>query len=64
MKKIIFLFVLAIVSLTVAQNGYAQNYKQPVPSIDAKGKITDAKGKHIGWITSEGIIKDATGVKI
>lgn len=64
MKKLIFFFALAVVTLTVAQNSYAQNYKQPVPSIDAKGKITDAKGKHIGWVSSEGIIKDAAGVKV
>jgi hypothetical protein len=36
----------------------------PIPSIDAKGKITNAKGKHIGWVTSDGIIKDAAGKKI
>lgn len=64
MRKLLFLFVLIAVTLTVAQNSYGQNYKMPIPSIDVKGKITDAKGKHIGWVTSEGIIKDAAGVKV
>jgi hypothetical protein len=64
MKKLIIFIFLTVVSLTAAQNCYAQNYKQPVPSIDAKGKITDAKGKHIGWVTIDGIIKDAAGTKI
>lgn len=64
MKKLLFLTFLAIVTLTFAQNSYAQNYKQPLPSIDANGKVINAKGKHIGWVTSDGIIKDAAGKKI
>jgi len=43
---------------------FGQNYKQQVPSIDGKGKVTDKNGKHIGWVTSEGIIKNAEGTKI
>jgi len=50
--------------IITASGSFAQNYKQPIPSIDAKGKITDAKGKYIGWVTSDGIIKDAAGIKI
>ncbi|WP_138994270.1 hypothetical protein [Larkinella sp. C7] len=64
MKKLLFFIFLAVVTLTAAPNGYAQNYKQPIPSVDAKGKITDAEGKHIGWVTSDGIIKNAAGIKI
>lgn len=41
----------------------AQNYKQPVPSIDANGKVIDAKGKYIGRVTSERITKDPAGKK-
>lgn len=62
--KNISIIAAVLVMLIAASGSYAQNYKQPLPSIDAKGKITDAKGKHIGWITSDGIIKDATGAKV
>ncbi|WP_342084886.1 hypothetical protein [Dyadobacter sp. OTU695] len=58
MIAIMFLMIL------ISSGTYAQNYKQPLPSIDANGKVIDAKGKHIGWVTSDGIIKDATGAKI
>jgi hypothetical protein len=40
----------------------AQNYK--APAIDATGKITDHTGKHIGWVTTDGIIKDSAGGQI
>ncbi|KAA6439652.1 DUF3659 domain-containing protein [Dyadobacter flavalbus] len=63
MKKNQFIFLLAFLFFAIG-NVYSQNYKQPIPSIDAQGKVTDAKGKHIGWVTSDGIIKDAAGVKI
>lgn len=43
---------------------FGQNYKQPVPSIDAKGKVTDKHGKHIGWVTQYGLIKNAAGTKL
>lgn len=33
-------------------------------SINTDGKVTDSKGKHIGWITSDGVIKDSAGAKI
>ena len=64
MEKLQFflLFAFTIYAGTNASN--AQNYKQPLPSIDAKGKIADAQGKHIGWMTHDGLINDATGVKI
>lgn len=62
--KNISIIAAVFVMLIAASGAYAQNYKQPLPSIDAKGKITDAKGKHIGWITSDGIIKDATRAKV
>jgi hypothetical protein len=62
--KNISIIAAVLVMLIAASGAYAQNYKQPLPSIDAKGKITNAKGKHIGWITSDGIIKDATGAQV
>jgi|TARA_R110002124_G_scaffold264949_1_gene431678 hypothetical protein len=64
MKTQQFILFLAFLLFLAGNGSYAQNYKMPVPSIDATGKITDAKGKHIGWVTSDGIIKDAAGVKI
>ncbi|WP_138484601.1 hypothetical protein [Dyadobacter bucti] len=63
MKKHQFIFLIAFLVFAVG-NVYSQNYKQPIPAIDAQGKVTDAKGKHIGWVTSDGTIKDAAGVKI
>lgn len=63
MKKLSFTLLLLIL-VTASQSVFSQNYKQPIPSIDAQGKIMDAKGKHIGWITSDGVIKDARGGKI
>jgi hypothetical protein len=63
MKNQQFIFLLAFLVFAVG-NVYSQNYKQPKPSIDAQGKVIDAKGKHIGWVTSDGVIKDATGAKI
>jgi len=56
---------LLLLTLALATNTvFSQNYKQPFPSIDKQGKISDVKGKQIGWITSEGVIKDAAGRKI
>lgn len=63
MKNLTMIAIMLLMVLT-ASGTYAQNYKQPVPSIDANGKVIDAKGKHIGWVTSEGIIKDAAGKKL
>jgi hypothetical protein len=64
MKKYPFIFLLAFFVLAIG-NVYSQNHKQPKPAINAQGKVTDAKGKHIGWVTtSDRTIKDATGIKI
>lgn len=63
MKKLPFTLLL-LVLVTAAQTVLSQNYKQPIPSIDAQGKIMDGKGNHIGWITSDGVVKDASGKKI
>lgn len=58
--KLIFLTV-ATMLLGIAISN-AQNYK--APAIDASGKVTDATGKHIGWVTKDGVIKDTAGIKI
>ena len=63
MKNISIIAAMLLMLIT-GSGSYAQNYKQPIPSVDAKGKITDAKGKHIGWTTSAGIIKNASRTKI
>lgn len=63
MKKIQ-LMLLFVLLISAIGNAYSQNYKQPLPSINAEGKVADSKGKHIGWITSDGVIKDAAGAKI
>lgn len=63
MKKLSFTLLLLILVIA-SQSVFSQNYKQPIPSIDAQGKIMDATGKHIGWVTSDGVIKDAAGRKI
>ena len=44
------------------QLSYAQNYK--APKIDASGRVTNEKGTFIGTVTTDGIISDASGVKI
>src|SRR5690349_2174541 len=58
--KVSFLFVLVLTAMLPMV--HAQNYK--APAIDAAGKITDQAGKHIGWVTSDGVIKDSSGVQI
>jgi Heavy metal binding domain len=42
--------------------GQALDYKGH--KIDATGKITDASGKHVGNVTKDGVITDATGAKV
>lgn len=63
MKTIGFITALLISMLTMSVAS-AQNYKKQFPSIDASGKITDEKGKHLGWVTHDGMIKDAAGAKM
>lgn len=58
-KSTLLTFVTLALGITIAN---AQNYK--APAIDASGKITDAKGKQIGWVTTDGTIKDSAGTKI
>lgn len=62
MRTIKFLLLTLTLTLLAFMNSNAQNYK--APAIDAAGKITDEKGKHIGWVTKEGVIKDSAGTKI
>ncbi len=53
---------LAILTVLTIQFAHAQNYKAPM--IDASGKITNKEGKHIGSLTKDGVISDATGTKV
>lgn len=55
--------LLTVLGLILAINiSQGQNYK--APKIDASGKIMDKNGKHIGYVTQEGIINDAMGMKV
>ena len=42
MKNISIIAAMLLMLIT-GSGSYAQNYKQPIPSIDAKGKITDVR---------------------
>ncbi|OJV15250.1 MAG: hypothetical protein BGO21_30070 [Dyadobacter sp. 50-39] len=53
-----------VLLVSAISNAYSQNYKQPRPSINSAGKVTDGTRKHIGWLTAHGVIKDAAGAKI
>jgi Heavy metal binding domain len=61
LKKISFV-VIALVS--AIQFSQAQELDYKGHRIDASGKVTDKEGKHIGSVSKEGVIKDATGVKV
>jgi hypothetical protein len=56
---ILFIIVMAV-SYSIAQ--VPGNYK--APKIDASGKVFNTNGEHIGWVTSDGVIKDAKGTKV
>src|SRR5436190_3496002 len=61
--KILKNIILSISGLLLVMNiSLAQNYK--APKIDASGKITDKNGKQIGTITKDGVINDASGMKV
>jgi hypothetical protein len=56
-------FVMVLLGIVMTVNlASAQNYK--APKIDASGKVTDANGTHLGWVTKEGAINDVSGNKI
>lgn len=56
-------FVIALLGIVMTVNfATAQNYK--AAKIDASGKVLNAQGAHIGWVTKEGAIKDTSGNKI
>jgi hypothetical protein len=59
-KKIIF----AILGVVLALSLKAQDYKHPYGLVNEEGKILSPEGKHIGWVTSDGIIKNSEGLKI
>ena len=46
------------ISVSYAQTDYKGH------KIDASGKITDKDGKHVGSLTKEGIVSDASGEKV
>ncbi len=62
--KTITKFLLAIVMIVLALSVSAQDYKHPYGLIQEDGKVMSPEGKHLGWVTKEGVIKDSTGVKI
>lgn len=65
MKKI---YVIIFIHFFLLQITHAQqviNYnKLNVPSVDAAGKIADAKGNHLGNIAENGIITNTAGEKV
>ena len=48
----------------VLSSAQAQDYKHPGGMINAEGKVFSPDGKHIGWVTKEGIIKDVKSVQV
>jgi|SRR5882672_8938016 len=55
--------LLMVFGLMLAINiSHGQNYK--APKIDFSGKITDKDGKHIGNVTTAGVITDTMGMKV
>lgn len=64
MKKLQLLTAVLFFMVITAVMTLGQNYKQPVPSIDAAGKITNRDGKHMGWVSKDGLFKNTEGTKI
>ena len=58
-RKALLLVLGVVLAINISQ---AQNYK--APKIDASGKIMDKDGKYIGNVTKDGVVSDATGMKI
>jgi hypothetical protein len=58
-KNTLLLMLGVVLAINISE---AQNYK--APKINASGKITDKDGKHIGNVTKDGVVSDATGMKI
>jgi hypothetical protein len=42
----------------------AQDYKHPHGLVDNNGKVSDADGNHIGWVSRKGMVTDMKGRKI
>ena len=61
-KKLLPLVIMGLLLLFTASN--AQDYKHPFGLVDSKGKVTDPDGNHLGTVTPEGTIKDASGTTI
>lgn len=56
---------LTLLALVIAiQISSAQETDYKGHRIDAAGKVTDGAGKHIGTVTKEGVINDASGMKV
>jgi len=62
--KTISTFLLMILGLSLVICVSGQDYKHPYGSIQEDGKVLSPDGKHLGWVTKEGIIKDSTGLKV
>ncbi len=59
------IFVFAVLGVVSAISfSHAQDYKHPYGMVKEDGKVLSPDGKHIGWVTKDGIIKDTMGVKI
>ncbi len=61
LKKISLLILVVVFAIQITR-GQAQDYKGH--RIDDSGKVTDKDGKHIGNVTKEGVIRDASGMKV
>lgn len=60
-KKIVLAMLGVVLAMSVSN---AQDYKHPYGLVGEDGKVLSPNGKHLGWVTKEGVIKDAAGIKI
>ncbi|HVD98900.1 MAG TPA: hypothetical protein VNB90_11905 [Cytophagaceae bacterium] len=60
-KKFMFAVLGVILAISTVN---AQDYKHPEGLIKEDGKVFNNEGKHIGWITKDGIVKDTSGQKV
>jgi hypothetical protein len=57
--------LLGLLGVVVAMSvSVAQDYKHPYGMVQEDGKVLDGAGKHLGWVTKEGIIKDTLGMEM
>lgn len=64
MKTLKLISMVAIAALCAISISQAQELDYKGHRIDASGKVMDKDGKHIGNVTKEGVISDATGTNV